>query len=283
MIGYTTSSHSAARISCEEMDVAMQLVGKTAIVTGGARGIGRAIAEELLRQGAAVVLGDIAPDVARVAAGLGSERSRGWQADITDYGAVEELIAYTMGEFDGLDVLVNNAGGNIPHDGPIETMPLERWEQILRLNLTGTFYCCRAAIPALAERGGCIVNISSIQARLTNSWGKTSAYQSAKAGVQALAANLAVELAPRGVRVNCVAPGAIASDGNLTSEAERQQQYRPDVVAAFGRRVPLGRRGEPVEIARTVAFLASDAASYITGQTIYVDGGYLVNGKLELS
>jgi 3-oxoacyl-[acyl-carrier protein] reductase len=243
-----TSANTAAFASLE---------GKTALVTGGSRGIGRAIALELARAGAKVVVGyrsgaDDAEEVAREAGG------RAVQADVSDPEQARRLVE----EAGDLDVLVNNAG--LTRDGLIARMPDEDWRVVIETNLSGAFYTSRAvARTMMRRRAGAIVNVSSIVG-LHGNPGQTN-YSASKAGIIGLTKALARELGPRGVRANVVAPGYVTTAlTDVLPEAAR---------AAMLANTPLGRLGDPDDVAGAVRFLCSDAAAFITGEVLLVDGG----------
>ena len=233
------------------------LEGKTALVTGGSRGIGRAIALELGRAGASVVVGYRGgrDEAEAVAAEIGG---RALQADVADPEAAKALVE----EAGDLDILVNNAG--ITRDGLLARMPDEDWRDVIETNLSAMFYTCRAvARPMMKKRGGSIVNISSIVGVHGNP-GQTN-YAAAKAGIIGFTKSLARELGSRGVRANVVAPGYVSTQ--LTD-------VLPDEAkAAMLAATPLGRLGDPADVAGAVRFLCSDAASFITGEVLLVDGG----------
>ncbi|TMK95399.1 MAG: 3-oxoacyl-[acyl-carrier-protein] reductase [Actinobacteria bacterium] len=231
--------------------------GKTALVTGASRGIGRAIALELARAGASVVLGyrsgaEQAEEAAREAGG------RAIQADVSDPDDAGRLVE----EAGELDLLVNNAG--LTRDGLIARMPDEDWRAVLETNLSGAFYTCRAvARSMMRRRSGSIVNVSSIVG-LHGNPGQTN-YSASKAGIIGLTKALARELAPRGVRANVVAPGYV--DTRLTREISEEMR------SLMLQNTPLQRFGEPEDVAGAVRFLCSDEASFITGEVLLVDGG----------
>jgi 3-oxoacyl-[acyl-carrier protein] reductase len=233
------------------------LAGKTALVTGGSRGIGRAIALELGRAGASVVVGyrsgrDEAEAVAAEVGGVAV------QADVADADAARSLVE-TAGD---VDILVNNAG--ITRDGLIARMSDEDWRDVLETNLSSIFYTCRAAArPMMKRRSGAIVNVSSIVGVHGNP-GQTN-YAAAKAGIIGFTKSLARELGSRGVRANVVAPGYVSTQ--LTDVLP--EEARAAMLAA----TPLGRLGDPADVAGAVRFLCSDEASFITGEVILVDGG----------
>jgi 3-oxoacyl-[acyl-carrier protein] reductase len=233
------------------------LEGKTALVTGGSRGIGRAIAVELARAGASVVVGfnSGAEEAEAVAEEIGG---RAVQADVSNDDEARRLVE----EAGELDILVNNAG--ITRDGLLMRMPDEDWSAVLDTNLGGTFHTCRAATRGmLKRRSGSIVNVSSIVGVHGNP-GQTN-YAAAKAGIIGFTKSLARELGNRGVRANVVAPGYVST--RLTDEL-------PDELKrVMLQNTPLGRFGSPEDVAGTVRFLSSDEASFITGVVLLVDGG----------
>ena len=233
------------------------LEGKTALVTGGSRGIGRAIAVELAEAGASVVVGyrSGADEAAEVADEIGG---RAVQADVSDPEQARRLVE----EAGDVDVLVNNAG--LTRDGLIARMPDDDWRTVLDTNLGGTFYTCRAAVRGMMRRrSGAIVNVTSIVG-LHGNPGQTN-YAASKAGIIGLTKSLARELGSRGVRVNAVAPGYIST--RLTTELPENLQ------GAMLSNTPLGRFGDPGDVAGAVRFLCSDAAAFITGEVLLVDGG----------
>jgi 3-oxoacyl-[acyl-carrier protein] reductase len=233
------------------------LDGKTALVTGASRGIGRAIAEELARAGASVVVGYRAgaEEAEAVAKEIGG---RAVQADVAEPDEAKRLVE----EAGDLDVLVNNAG--LTRDGLLARMPDEDWRAVLDTNLGGVFHTCRAAARGMMRRrAGSIVNISSIVGVHGNP-GQTN-YSAAKAGIIGFTKALARELGQRGVRANVVAPGYIST---------RLTEVLPDELKdAMLANTPLGRFGDPADVAGAVRFLSSDAAAFITGEVLLVDGG----------
>jgi len=233
------------------------LDGKLALVTGASRGIGRAIAEELARAGAAVVVGYRSgkDEAEQLAAAIGG---RAIQADVSDAGEAKRLID----EAGDVDVLVNNAG--LTRDGLLARMSDDDWRTVIETNLSSVFYTCRAVTrPMMKKRGGSIVNISSIVG-VHGNWGQTN-YGASKAGIIGFTKSLARELGSRNIRANVVAPGYVKTA--LT-------EVLPDEAsAAMVQQTPLGRVADPEEIAGAVRFLASDQASFITGEVLLVDGG----------
>ena len=238
-------------------------------MTGGARGIGRAICEALADRGDYVVVADLDGSAARacardlVDAGLSA---RAVALDVSDVSAVRSLVA-DLDAVRPLDTLVNNAG--VAFQQPVHEVEPEEFDRLMGVNVRGLFFVMQAALRVMLPRGaGSIVNVSSTSA-FTASTGPMVPYDASKAAVRMLTQATAREVAPRGVRVNGVAPGTVATD--LT-----RALADPDRLAALGQeRVPMGRLGEPAEIAAAVAFLSSDAAAYVTGHVLVVDGGWL--------
>ena len=233
------------------------LEGKTALVTGGSRGIGAAVARELARAGATVVVGyrSGADEAEAIASEIGG---RAVQADVSNVDDAKRLVE----EAGELDVLVNNAG--ITRDGVLARMSDDDWRSVLETNLSSVFYTCRAVSRGMMKRrGGSIVNLSSIVG-LHGNWGQSN-YAASKGGIVAFTKSLAQELGSRGVRANVVAPGYIKTQLTDAIPEEAQQQM-------LGL-TPLGRFGEPEDVARAVRFLSSDDASFITGEVVVVGGG----------
>jgi len=243
------------------------LNGKYALVTGASRGIGRAIALELGREGAGVVVNsrhsrEEADGVAAAIRRTGG-RAECFAADVSSEPEVRDLIAFCIRAFGQIDILVCNAG--IVRDQLLAAMKLEDWESVMQVNLRGVFLTMREVVPhMMSKRSGSIVALSSIAAERGGRG--HSNYVASKGAINAMVRSLAVELAPRGIRVNAVAPGVI-----LTEMTDRIRNYARDEIK---KQIPLQRFGEPEEVARAVRFLASPDASYITGQILSVTGGF---------
>lgn len=241
---------------------------RVALVTGGARGIGWATCEELLADGWHVVVGDIDEAAAQAREEQGHSVD-GMGLDVTSEQSVEAVVRSTIDRHGRLDVLVNNAG--VTHLAPIESFPHDAWTRVLETDLHGVLRCMQAAGRHMLSVGhGSIVNITSIAAQ--RGCPGRAAYAASKAAVVSLTQTAAIEWARRGVRVNAVGPGYVETD--LVRQLIDDGQVDRDPIVA---RTPLGRLALPAEIARAVRFLASDAASYITGQVLYVDGGFLAD------
>lgn len=238
----------------------MQL--KSAIVTGAARGIGLATAKLFLAEGRRVAMVDRDADALQTAT-AGLDGARAVVADVSRPNEVADMIQATLDAFGRIDALVNNAG--VADFGPIETTDFARWRTVMATNLDGVFLCAQAAIPALKQSRGCIVNVASISGLRASTL--RVAYGTSKAAVIHLTKQQAAELGEHGVRVNCVAPGPVAT--KLAKAV-----HSPEIVAAYHDAIPLNRYGTEAEIAGAIAFLASDAACYVTGQTLAADGGF---------
>lgn len=247
----------------------MLLDGKTALVTGASRGIGRAIALRLAAEGARVAInyaGNVkAAEEVKAAIEAAGGTAILCRADVADSAAVEAMVADVAKEFGALDILVNNAG--ITRDTLLMRMKDEDFAKVLDTNLKGVFYCTKAVSKLMMKkRSGRIVNMASVVGLVGNA-GQTN-YAAAKAGVIGFSKSAAKELASRGITVNAVAPGFIGTDMTADLPESVKEKALSDI--------PLGRAGQPEDVANAVLFLASDQASYITGQVVHVDGGMVM-------
>jgi len=246
----------------------MQLKDKVAIVTGGTKGIGRAISLLLAEQGANVVA-NFSKDVEAAENLMGEAKSKHlnlglYKADVTQFDQAKEMVEETFGQYEKIDILVNNIG--LVRDNFLMLMSDEDWDSLLRANLTSLFYCCRAVIrKMIPQRSGKIINISSISGIL-GTVGQTN-YAATKGGMISFTKSLARELGPFNIHVNAVAPGLIESE-----VVSKMAKEKVDVIVKSS---SLGRIGKPEDVAHAVLFLASKHSNYITGQTIVVDGGII--------
>ena len=254
----------------------MSAMRGVALITGAARGIGRAIAAQLAADGYAVMLSDIRGDAAAQAATELREAgaaAAACEADVADPEACAAMVAQTVERFGRLDVLVNNAGISKPQPS-LEVRP-EDWRRMIDIQLNGVFFCAQAAGRQMVAQaaGGCIVNITSINAEAA--FPQRASYVAAKAGGQMLTKVLAIEWAEHNIRVNAVGPAHTETE--MTLQHIRSGRIQ---IEALQKRIPMGRLASVQDVANAVSFLASDKASFITGQSLYVDGGYLAYGYL---
>jgi 3-oxoacyl-[acyl-carrier protein] reductase len=246
----------------------MRLKDKVALVTGGARGIGQAIAMTFAKEGADIVVADVNLEVAQKTASeienLG-RKALALEMDVTDYQKVEEGVNKILDKFGKVDILVNNAG--ITKDNLLLRMSQAEWDAVINVNLKGTFNCIKAVSrPMVKQRSGRIISIASIIGLMGN-WGQAN-YAASKAGIIALTKTVAKELASRNINANSVAPGFI--------QTEMTAKLSEDVKAKMMEAIPMAKLGTPEDVANVCLFLASEESRYITGQTITVDGGMVM-------
>jgi NAD(P)-dependent dehydrogenase (short-subunit alcohol dehydrogenase family) len=242
----------------------MMLKGKTAVVTGGTSGIGKAIAEEYVEQGADVVVSGRDEHKGRDAAEEIGESCEFVRCDVREYDDVTNLVDTVVSEHGELDAVVNSAG--IGSRGPIEEIDIGTWKKILGTNLDGVMHTTKAALPHLKETEGCFVNVSSVYGLVGGKY--AAAYSAAKGGVVNFTRQVAYDYADDGVRANGVCPAFVRTP--MTEKALERDSFREHVLS----NTPMGRIAEPEEVAPLAAFLASDGASYITGVNVPVDGGW---------
>ena len=246
-----------------------RLDGKTALVTGGSRGLGRQIALALAQAGAAVVVTarglESAQATAQAIAEEAQAKTLGLAADVTVRAQVEELVARVLEWNARIDILVNNAGINIR--GPIETLTEDDWDAVIDANLKGPWLCCRAAAKAMkSQKWGRVINVSSMLGEISMPF--RTPYSSSKGGLTLLTKTLALEWAKDGINVNALCPGPFATEINTALLAN------PAARAEMEANIPLGRWGDPAELGPAAVFLASEASSFMTGATLLIDGGY---------
>ena len=246
-----------------------RLEGRRALITGAAGGIGSAIASAFVREGAAIAaVGRNWAVLDELCSTLPSDRAFPVPADVSDADAADAAVTHAAELLGGLDTVVNAASVDCEWQ-PVGEMPIESWDTTVAINLSGTFYVCRAALPLLvASRGGSIVNVTSVAGH--RAWALDSAYNASKAGVEMLTRTIAVEYGAQGVRANCLAPGVI--DAGMTDSVTSPDDRR-ELVALH----PMGRMGSAEEVAEAAVWLCS-AASFTTGTTVAVDGGFLARG-----
>jgi NAD(P)-dependent dehydrogenase (short-subunit alcohol dehydrogenase family) len=249
-----------------------RVAGKVALVTGAGTGIGRAVAVRLAEEGAEVVVTSRTPHhleaTASAVAAIAGEPPLALQLDVGDREAVDRTLADIRDRFGRVDVVCNNAGFDLPHAPRLDEVTDDEWESIFRVNVTGMFYVCRAALPLIPD-GGAIVNLGSMNSFV--GWPNDAPYTASKGAVLQLSRALALDVAHRNIRVNCVCPGII--DTPLTRSFIDRAENPDAVVAEYEAVAPLGRMGTAREVANCVLFLASDEASFVTGAALLVDGG----------
>jgi NAD(P)-dependent dehydrogenase (short-subunit alcohol dehydrogenase family) len=247
----------------------MMLQGKVAIITGSSRGIGQGIAVRFAKEGAKVVVNGRSEEAMKETLDLikkAGGTAIGVAADVSDAAQVKKLVSETVKKFGKLDIMVNNAG--IVDEAPITEMTAETWNKMIAVDLTGVFYGIQEAAKAM-KKGGAIINTSSIAALM--GFNGLAHYCAAKGGVLSLTQEAAVELAPKKIRVNAIAPGFIETD--MTKSIRDDPAEMKSTLA----RIPLKRLGQPADVAGAALFLASEDSSYITGQLIVVDGGWMID------
>ncbi|MBR3744874.1 MAG: 3-oxoacyl-[Bacteroidales bacterium] len=246
----------------------MLLSGQTALITGAARGIGKAIALKFAAEGANIAFCDIVIDENALATKAELEalgvKVLAMQGDVSSFDSAAAIVKQTVETFGGIDILVNNAG--ITRDGLLIRMDEKAWDDVLRINLKSVYNYCHAAVPVMMKvRKGCIINVSSV-AGLRGNAGQCN-YSASKGAIVAFTRTLAKEIGPRNIRVNAIAPGFIITDMTAKMPEEIRKQWEASI--------PLRRGGTPEEIAKVCCFLASDLASYVSGQVITIDGGMI--------
>jgi 3-oxoacyl-[acyl-carrier protein] reductase len=255
------------------VETSFDLNGKVALVTGASSGIGRATAEALAANGARVAINfhrnKAGAEAARAEIDGRGGRAIAVQADVTRAGEVQSLVEQTVAELGPIDILVNNAGSLVERLKILE-LTAERWDEVIDLNLKSAFLCCKAVAGSMMERrAGAIINVSSIAGRNGGALGSIH-YSAAKGGLITFTKGLAKELAPFGVRVNAVSPGVIDTPYH-------EQFSSPEMMKTYAGMIPLGRVGTPAEVGQAICFLASDAAGYLVGETIEINGGMLMD------
>ncbi|AKH42903.1 Glucose 1-dehydrogenase 2 [Croceibacterium atlanticum] len=258
----------------------VEFKGKTAIVTGAASGIGKAVAASLAAGGADLALTDINSDALHALAGQLRDTHgcavSAVAADVSREEASAGIIEEALTHSGRVDILINAAG--IHHVGDIDEVSLDEWNRVIANNLTSMFLMARAVVPQMIEQGGgAIVSVGSVSSFIGQEMGgkSTFLYNVTKAGIRQLSTSLATRYAAAGIRVNCVCPGAVRTGMSLTPDQEANAPVRTAILSAMAEGHPMERVAEPEEVAAVIAFLASDNASFVTGAAMPVDGGYL--------
>ena len=246
----------------------MSLQKKAAIVTGGGQGIGKAIAKRFLEAGVKVVIAEIDEEAGKETEAEFKHLGSIWflQTDISDENSVKNLIRETKNNFDGIDILVNNAALAAPENSPITELSLEDWNKTISVNLTGAFLCTKHSVTHLKKNQGTIINIASTRALMSEP--NTEAYSAAKGGILSLTHALAISLGPD-IRVNCISPGWI----DVSEWKKQAKTKKPELTEQDHQQHPVGRVGKPEDIASLAVYFASPEAAFITGANFVIDGG----------
>lgn len=252
----------------------MEFEGKVAVITGAAMGIGKACAQALAVGGAKVIIADIEEDAGAATAQEIGDAARFIHVDVRQMGQVQAMADFAVEAFGGIDILVNNAACAV--NGVVDEVSEEDWLKVIDTNLSGFWRAMNVCVPVMRRRGGgAIVNMSSVQGlRAFKGW---PAYAAAKGAINALTVQTAVDLAPAGIRVNAVAPGTIMTPMNEKIFDDLDDPS--ELIETWNKAHPIGRFGQPEEVADLVAFLASDKAGFITGEIVRVDGGLAIRGE----
>lgn len=250
----------------------MRLKGKSAIITGAGTGIGKAIALLFAKEGAAVMVADV--DEAGGMETVRSARDAGGRAaftlaDVTVAAQAERLVKAAVEDFGGLDILVNNAGIWTP--GTVADLPEEDWDRVMDVNVKGVFLCSKYAIPEMMKGGGSVINMASVGGFIGST--NYGAYNASKGAVVMLTKNMALDYAAHNIRVNCICP--MLTETEMARAIIEAQKGEPETIKkVYERRIPLGRLGRPEDVAYGALYLASDESSYVTGASLFIDGGY---------
>lgn len=252
----------------------MEFDGKVAVITGGAMGIGRSCAEAFIAGGASVVIGDIDQAAGAATAAALGERCAFVPCNVRHLSEMQDLANHAISAFGGIDILINNAARAL--NGVVDEIDEDRWTEVIDTNLTGYWRGMKVCVPSMRQRGGgAIVNVSSVQGlRGFKGW---PAYAAAKGAINALTVQTAVDLAPAGIRVNAVAPGTIMTPLNEKIFADLEDPT--ELIEIWNRAHPIGRFGQPGEVADAIVFLAGPKSGFITGEIVRVDGGLAIKGE----